>query len=731
MLLCWVVLLVGALAASKVAGDAYSNSLSLPNTDSATALRLLQSRDAKAGGDQETIVWRSTLPGVKVTDATIAHPMSELLNKIATMADVASVTDPYTARGTGQISHDGRIAYARLDLTGSAWTADKTAVRNVIDTVRAVNSAAVEVQIGGAAVQKDQQRKPAAAEALGFVAALVVLLLAFGALVGALLPILTAIFGLGVGTSFIALVSHVTSLPNLAPIMAALIGMGVGIDYALFIVTRFRTGVRQGLSHEEAIVRALNSAGRAVLFAGGTVVIALLGLLTTGMGFIAGTGVGAAIAVATVVAAAITLLPALLGFPGIANRVLSRRERRRLREGGPVEPASSGLWSRWAGVVQRRPKLLALLAVAIMGVLIVPLFALRLGASDEGNDPGSTTTRKTYDMLADGFGPGFNGPLLMVAQLDSPGDAAAAAALAGTTATLPGVAAVHADKVAAGAKVAVIEVIPTTSPESAPTADLVDTLRGTVIPTAERGTTMHVHVGGATAVNRDFAAVVGARLPIFLVVVIGFGFLLLLAAFRSIAIPLSAAVMNLIAAGATFGFLVAVFQWGWGSAALGLGAAGPIDAYVPVMMLAILFGLSMDYQVFLVSRMHEEWIHSGDNQRAVRVGQAETGKVITAAATIMVCVFLSFLLTNQRGIAEFGFALAVAVLLDAFVLRMLLVPSIMGLLGRANWWIPNWLDRLLPMLSIEAGNTTARDTTAPDNPQSRPEVADRARVTSR
>jgi RND superfamily putative drug exporter len=470
-------------------------------------------------------------------------------------------------------------------------------------------------------------------------------------------------------------------------------------------------GVKQGLTHEQAVVTALNSAGRAVVFAGLTVCVALLGLLTTGMSFMSGTGVGAAIAVATVVAAAITLLPALLGFPAIAKRVLSRRERTRVRAGGPIDREPAGIWARWSKLVQSRPRTLAIAALAVMALLIVPVFSMRLGSSDAGNDAAATTTRKAYDMLADGFGPGFNGPLMIVAQLHSPADAAAANTLAAQALKTPGVAAVQHPPITADTHLAVIEVIPTTSPESAHTADLVDTLRNTTIPAAEHGSTMQAYVGGVTATNKDFAAALGARLPAFLAVVIGLGFILLVFAFRSLLIPLTAAIMNLLAAGATFGVIVAVFQKGWGSDSLGLGAAGPIDAFVPVMILAILFGLSMDYQVFLVSRMHEEWIHTRDNSRSIRTGQAETGKVIVAAATIMFCVFLSFLLIHQRGIAEFGLALAAAVLLDALLLRMILVPATMHLIGRANWRIPQWLDRILPSLSIE--DTTA---TTPGQP---------------
>lgn len=440
-----------------------------------------------------------------------------------------------------------------------------------------------------------------------------------------------------------------------------------------------------------------------MIFAGTTVCIALLGLLTTQMSFLSGTGVGAAIAVATIVLAAITLLPALLGFRGIGRRVMSRGAKKKMRASGPIAGEPTGVWARWSKVVEKRPKILALVAVVIMGVLIIPTLSIRLGSSDQGNDPTSTTTRKAYDLLEQGFGPGFNGPLLVVSQLGSPADDAAVAKLPAAIQAKAGsdIAALIPSPVTAGSKINVITIIPKSSPESVQTTDLVNTLRGQVIPPVEQGSTLHSYVGGDTAIYEDFAQVMDSKVPLFIGVVVLLGFLLLMIAFRSLLVPLAAAVMNLVAAGASFGVIVWIFQYGHGSDTLGLGAAGPVESWLPVMMLAILFGLSMDYQVFLVSRMHEEWVQSRDNRRAVRIGQAETGRVITAAATIMICVFLCFLLLGQRPVAEFGIGLAAAVFLDAFVLRMLLVPSLMQMLGKANWWLPGWLDRILPHLSVE------------------------------
>jgi RND superfamily putative drug exporter len=431
----------------------------------------------------------------------------------------------------------------------------------------------------------------------------------------------------------------------------------------------------------------------------------VLGLLTIGLGFLDGMAVPAAITVVCTVLAAVTLLPALFGVLG--QRVLSRRQRRRLHADGPDHTRSgSSIWARWARTVPRFPAVLAAAAVAAMVVVSVPVLHLRLGASDASNDPRSSHTYKAYEMLAEGFGPGFSGPLLLVSQTGSAADRAALGRLDRALTAVPGVAAVqagpaHTRPPGGPAAVAVIQVIPTTAPESRATSSLITHLRNTVIPRYTHGTTLRVYVGGLTATFDDLAAVTSARLPWLLAAIVGLGFLLLVLAFRSLLIPATTAVLNLLAAAATFGVLTAFFEWGWGTSAFGLGQAGPIEAYMPELVLAILFGLSMDYQVFLVSRIAEEWSGTRDNTRAVIAGQTETGRVITAAATIMIAVFLAFAFMGQRSVSEFGIGLAAAVALDAFVLRTVLVPAVMHLCGRANWWLPSWLDRRLPRLAVE------------------------------
>ncbi|WP_055493284.1 MMPL family transporter [Streptomyces sp. TP-A0356] len=686
VLLLWLGALVGVGAAASAGGTNYANVFSLPDTDSKTAYDLMEQAFPKAAGDTDTVVWKVDHGSVR--DASVRSRIEPALAEIAGMTGVGAVSGPYSGpRGAAQISRDGSIAYAQLTFTERANAVPKQLVQHVVDTARGAERPGLTVELGGQAITRIQQPPAGLSETVGVAAAAVVLFLAFGSLFAMLLPIAVAVFGVGIGLFSTQLISHVTDVPDIAPLLASLIGLGVGIDYALFIVTRHRRGILRGLDPEESAVAALNTSGRAVLFAGGTVCIALAGMLVTNLRFLDGVVIGTSLTVVLSVLAAVTLLPALLGLLG--PRVLSRRQRRRLAERGPEDETASSLAARWSGTVQKRPRSIAALAVVVMAALALPVLSLRLGATDQGNDDASTTTRKAYDLLAEGFGPGFNGPLQVVA-------------VAGDMPTLVkdlqgthGVARVAALPPAHG--VTVIQVVPTTSPQSEETDRLIDTLRDRVIPKA--GAT--AHVGGVTAVSKDFASVTGERLPYFIATIVGLGFLLLLIAFRSLVVPLTAAVMNLIAAASSFGVLVAVYQWGWGLDLLGLGKAGPIQAFLPIIMLSLLFGLSMDYQVFLVSRMHEEWVHTGDNARAVRVGLAETSRVINSAALIMVCVFLAFVLSGNSGAAMAGVGLAAAVALDAFVLRTALVPAVMHLLGRANWWLPARLERRLPHLAVE------------------------------
>jgi RND superfamily putative drug exporter len=666
------------------------------------AQQLLARAVPAQAGDSDTIVWQVSTGTVR--DRAVEVRMTRVLNRIATMPEVAAVVSPYGQHGAGQISRDSRVAYATVNFTRQADSLASADITRVVNAAEAARAPGLTVQLGGDAIGNAGQSSLGFSSVVGLLAAVVVLFIAFGSLLAMLLPIVTAIAGVVSGLMAIAPLTHTMSVVTFAPILGALIGLGVGTDYALFIVTRHRRGLQSGLNPEDAAVTALDTSGRAVLFAGGTVCIAIVGILVLGLSFLNGLAVACALTVVFTVLAAVTLLPALLGAFGW--RVLSRRQRRQMANPGAAQDAG-GRWARWAGMVERGPAVLAAAAAAVMVVLAIPVLSLRLGSSDQGNDPSSATTRQAYDLLADGFGPGFNGPLLLVAQTSSPADVAALRTLQDR---LPHVADVTSVQALAGAHgTEVIQVTPGTSPEAQATTNLITTLRDHVIPAAEQGTMLRVYVGGVTATFADFATVVTGKLPWFILAIVGLSFLLLVVAFRSLLIPATAAVMNLLAAAASFGVLVAFFQWGWGSDALGLGKAGPIEAFLPPVTLAILFGLSMDYQVFLVSRMNEEWVYGRDSRRAVRTGQTQTARVITAAATIMICLFLAFALTGQRDIAEFGISLAAAVALDAFILRTVLVPAAMHLFGDVNWWLPRWKDRLLPHLAIEP----PKDTTAP------------------
>ena len=705
VVIAWLAVLLSVFGVERFVGSAYSDTFTLPGTESSRALDLLASALPKQSGDSDTIVWH--VPSGSVSDPAVQMRIGALLKQVAAVPTVAAVRSPYSPAGAAQISQDGRTAYATVAFSKLAPSLPKADVRRVMALVKAAGTASLQVEIGGQAIEQFNRTPPSNSMAIGLVAAAIIILLAFGSLFGMALPLIAAVVALGTATFAIDLFSHAMSVSSIAPTLAALIGLGVGIDYALFILTRHRDGLRAGLSPEDAAVRSLNTAGRAVLFAGGTVCVALLGLLVLRLSFLTGMAYASVITVVLTMATALTLLPALLGFMG--PRVLSRRERRRLAESGPEEAHTSGFWARWAGFVSRRPVILALAALVVMLTLASPVIDLRLGLSDAGNDPASSTTRKAYDLLANGFGPGSNGPLLLVAQVGTPADTAALGVLTQSLQHMPGVAAVVPFPSKPGAKVAVVQVVPASAPQDVKTSELITHLRTTVIPAAEKGSGLRVLVGGATAIFDDFAAIISGKLPLFIGVIVALGFLLLLIAFRSFLVPATAAVMNLLAAAASFGVIVAFFQWGWGSNLLGLGKAGPVEAFLPVIMLAVLFGLSMDYQVFLVSRMHEEWVHTHDNRHSVILGQATTGRVITAAAAIMIAVFTAFVFGGQRVIAEFGIGLAAAVFLDAFILRTVLVPSIMHLFGRANWWLPRAVDRHMPHLSVEPTSDEERE----------------------
>ncbi|MGC5564745.1 MMPL family transporter [Streptomyces sp. FR-108] len=697
VLLLWLTALGGTTAASLVAGSAYSNDYQVPGTESGRAAELLQDNFPGLGGDSDTVVWHSTPDTVRAAD--VEQTMTRTLDRIAALPGVSAVLSPYEGAGAGQISGDGRTAYATVTFDEPAEDIDRGEASAVVAAAKSAETDGLQVELGGQAVALTESSGGHLAEIVGVAVAAVVLFLAFGSLAASALPIATALVGVGTAYAGIVLLGHLMTVADFAPMLGLLIGLGVGIDYALFIVTRHRRGLKRGLPVEEAAREAVATTGRAVVFAGATVCIALLGMLILRLGFLNGVAIAASLTVVLTVAASVTLLPALLSF--IGTRALSRRERRRLAEHGPEPEVPAGLAARWSAFVERHPKLLGGAALAAMALLALPMFSLHLGTSDQGNNPETATTRQAYDLISKGFGPGMNGPLILVTPVIGAQDRLALDNLDATLRQTDGVRDVTPVTYDGDGDTAHLVVVPESSPQSRQTSELVDRLRTDVLPRAEAGTTLDLRVGGITAGYDDFADVIVGKLPLFVGVVIGLGCLLLLFAFRSVGIPLKAAAMNVAAVAASFGVVVAIFQWGWGSELLGLGRAGPIEPFLPVIMVSVLFGLSMDYQVFLVGRMYEEWLETGDNRRAVRVGLAETGRVINSAAVIMISVFLAFVLSGDRVIAMFGVGLAAAVALDAFVLRTLLVPALMHLLGGANWWLPGWLDRRLPRLSIE------------------------------
>ncbi|MFI9648033.1 MMPL family transporter [Streptomyces sp. NPDC052040] len=695
--LLWLITFVGVTAGATVAGSAYSNHYDAPGTEAGHAAQLLQKGFPGLGGDNDSIVWHTGPGGVRAAD--VEQTMTRTLDRIEHLPGVASVTNPYEGSHSSQISRDGRTAYATVTFDQPSENIGKGQAKAVVDAAKAAGTGGLQVELGGTAVGLTQPKGGHLAEAVGVAVAAVVLFLAFGSLAASLLPIATALIGVGTAYSGIGLLGHAMTVADFAPMLGVLIGLGVGIDYALFIVTRHRRILKRGGPVEEAAVGAVATTGRAVVFAGATVCIALLGMLILRLGFLNGVAFAACLTVLLTVAASVTLLPALLSY--IGPRALSRRERRRLEEHGPEPELPTGLAARWSAFVERHPKKLGAVALAVVALLALPTLSLHLGTSDQGNDPKSSTTRQAYDLLADGFGPGVNGPLTLVTPVRGAEDKLALDNLDTTLKATQGVASVTPVTYNGGGDTAYLTVVPQSAPQSQQTSDLVSRLRADVLPRAERGTTLDVSVGGVTAAYDDFAGVIVGKLPLFVGVVIGLGSVLLLLAFRSFGIPVKAAAMNLAAVASAFGVVVAIFQWGWGSDLLGLGRAGPIEPFLPVIMVSVLFGLSMDYQVFLVSRMYEEWLETGDNRRAVRVGLAETSRVINSAAVIMISVFLAFVAAGDRVIAMFGIGLAAAVALDAFVLRTLLVPALMHLLGGANWWLPPWLERRLPRLCIE------------------------------
>jgi putative drug exporter of the RND superfamily len=703
--IAWLVIAILANVISSAVGRDYSTDFTLPGTQSQHVADLLSSQFKAQSGDVDTIVFhyangRFDAPAVKSAIAPV-------LAKVAHDPDVVSVLNPFTPQGAQQVSTDGHTAFATINYTKRAnLLADNTG-KPVLRQIGAIHVKGLQVAAGGQVIEQAEGFNIGPATIVGVLAAMVILLMTFGSLIAAGLPLVTAGLGLITGIALVGLATRVTSMSNVTPELALMIGLGVGVDYSLFIVTRFREAYHRIGDVEAAVTEAMDTSGRAILLAGTTVIIALLGMFATGVAFMYGLSIGSIIAVLLVLLASLTLTPALLSRFG--HRVVrpSRSERKRAASGRPHESA----WRRWSTMIQARPTPLALLSLAVMLACLIPFFSLRLDSSDAGNDPSGTTSYQAFNMLARGFGPGFNGPLLVAVELPSSSAQGSLPQVRAALAHTADVVAVTPPRLSPSGKVAVMEAYPRSAPQATATTNLVNKLRDQVFPPLKRKLGVTASIGGFTAGSIDFSHVLSAKLPLFIAIVVVLSALLLLVIFRSVVIPIQAAVMNLLSIGGALGATVAVFQWGWLGGVLGV-AGGPIEPWIPVLMFAVVFGLSMDYEVFLISRVREEWVHGRDASAAVADGIAFTGRVITAAAAIMVCVFLSFMLGDERSIKEFGFGLAIAIFLDALVVRCVMLPAVLQLLGGLTWKLPAWLDARLPELNIEGSspaNVTAAD----------------------
>ncbi len=734
-ILLWVLSMVAVVGWAIALGSAFNATFDVPASETSDGFEILEEHfDGIGAGQSGTIVFEAEQGA---DDPEVVDAMSAMFAEVAAI-DGFSVVSPYGEQGRQQISPDGTVGYALLTIAegvdqqqAGEIGAELMASRPQVDGLR--------VEIGGDVLAAFE---PPESELIGLAFAVIVLILAFGSVAAMSFPVGTAVFGVGVGAGLITLLSHLVDMPDFSIQVGAMIGLGVGIDYALFIVTRYRDELKTGVSNFEAVGTAIDTAGRAVLFAGITVVTSLLGMTLLGVNFMTGVGVGSSVTVMVTMLASVTLLPAFLGVAGkrvevtrvghvvaagllalglfmaglgfsgalvplvlsvvgmglsffvpVLNRQIHRR---------PSKPLRQTVWYRWSRLIQARPLIFASAGLLLLVVVASPVLGLRMGFSDEGNFPETTSTRQAYDLLAEGFGPGANGPFFVAGELGSPSDLAVAVDLATAISQTSGVQFVlgPVPNDPANPQAVLIQVTPTTAPQDDATKDLVQTLRSDVIPAAIAGSSLSAEVTGGVPANIDFTNYLANRMVGFFAAVLGLSFILLMMVFRSILVPFKAVIMNLLSIGSAYGVIVVIFQWGWLGGLIGV-SAGPIEPFVPMMMFAIVFGLSMDYEVFLLSRIKEEYDSAGDPRDSVADGLAATARVISAAAAIMVVVFGAFLLEDDRILKMFGVGLSVAVFLDATIVRMLLVPATMQLLGTRNWWLPGWLDRILPSIGVE------------------------------
>jgi putative drug exporter of the RND superfamily len=698
----WLLLVAAGFAVSAIAGNKFDNALSMPGSDSQQATDLLRQNLAAQSGDVDQIVF--TTQAGRVDAASVRASVQPMLDRVARIPHVSSVVSPYGPAGAAHsISRDGRTAFATVVFDEAGEDLPPSVIQRVVDVAGTARSPQLGVELGGDAIEQFNRPSVGPATAIGVLAAMVILFLTFGSLVAVSLPIAAALAGLGVSTGLIAIATHLVTVPDFAQQIAMMIGLGVGVDYALLVVTRYReTYRRNGGDVQDAIEVAMDTAGRSVIFASLTVVISLSGLYAVGVNLLSGVAIAASATVLFVLAGSMTLLPALMSYAG------PRIARGRARRGRPQSGGQGGgrLSRRWISTVQRRPLVAAAAAAVALLALAAPVLDLRLAFNGAAADQASSTTRKAYDQLSEAFGPGFNGPFVIAVRFSGGDQPALVDRLTSQLRQTPGVAAVGNAELGRAHDTAAIMVTPAAAPSSEQVKDLVHRLRDEAIPAALAGSGAQAHVGGYTPASVDFTQRLSDKLPLFIGIVIGLAALLLLLVFRSLLIPLQGAVMNLLSIGAALGILQAVFERGWLAGPLNVQQS-VIEPFMPVIIFAIVFGLSMDYEVFLVSRIHEEWARSGDPAAAIRQGLASTARVITAAAAIMITVFASFALSGDHVLQLFGLGLASAIFLDALVIRMALLPATLALLGRATWWLPAWLGRMLPRLTVEASEPAA------------------------
>ena len=688
----WLFAIVGVGGAAQSAGTAFSSSFELPDTESSRVQEILSKQFPAQRGDSTQIVIESQS---QLTTAENQATIETLLAKVATSPIVDSIDSPFDPRFAA-LSSDQRIGFATVHFNDSAQELPKEEINKVIDSAKSFETTDLKINLSGAVIKlANAAPSVKTSEMVAILAAFLVLLYTFGSLVATMVPIIVALFALAVGSALVGLASNSIMMADFAPILASLVGLGVGIDYALFIVTRFRRAIHEGKTVHESIRIALTTSGRSVLFAGIIVCISMLGLFTIGLSFLSGVGVAAAISVTVSMIASLTLLPALLSIIGknIDRLKIPFKKLHSEEEGGRS-------WKKWADKIQAHPVRWAVSSTLVLLFICVPVTQIRLGASDSGNDAVGTTTRQAYDTLAKGFGPGFNGPITMLADVSNQNSADSAQIAINMIKSQPEVATVLPAIPTQDGKYQLITVYPKSSPQSEETNDFITELREDVIPAIQKETGVTFQVGGIVAIFKDFGDVLTSKLLNFILTVVILSMLLLMILFRSILIPIKAAAMNLLSICAAFGVVVAGFQWGWFEPIFGT-SAGPIESFLPIMLFAILFGLSMDYEVFLVARIHEEWMKSKDSKESVSKGLAATGSIITAAAAIMIVVFMAFVFLGERTIQLFGVGLAVAVLIDATIIRSTLVPSLMQLAGKWNWYLPSAIEKRLPKIRLE------------------------------